>query len=235
MTSGNTPAPSPANRWFLLPAVLGVCAALALGGAGFSLGCLYAEATHPESRPEPVAVVATARLARESTAPAVAPAGITEAMGGPEDATPAAAATEVRVAQRPGEPLPMAMPVVGGWVSSHYGQRLDPFTGRPAIHRGLDFAGLDNSAILAAAAGVVTWSGHQGGYGNFIEIDHGNGWVTRYGHNAFNLVQPGDYVKPGQTIALMGSTGRATGTHLHFEVLYRGRQQNPGRFMPPSA
>ena len=156
-------------------------------------------------------------------------------MGGPKDSTPAATVTPaIRVAQRPDEPLPMTMPVAGGWVSSHYGQRLDPFTGQPAIHRGLDFAGLDNSAILAAASGVVTWSGRQGGFGNFIEIDHGNGWVTRYGHNAFNLVHPGDYVKPGQTIALMGSTGRSTGTHLHFEVLYRGRQQNPGRFMPRS-
>jgi len=109
---------------------------------------------------------------------------------------------------------------------------MDPFTGRPAVHRGLDFAGDDNSAILAVAPGVVTWSGRQRGYGNLIEIDHGRGWVTRYGHNASNLVRPGDYVKPGQTIALMGATGRATGTHLHFEVLYRGRHQNPARFVP---
>ena len=126
----------------------------------------------------------------------------------------------------------MDRPVDGGWVSSHFGQRRDPFTGRPAVHRGLDFAGLDNSAILAVAPGVVSWSGRQRGYGNLIEIDHGRGWVTRYGHNASNLVAVGDYVKPGQTIALMGSTGRATGTHLHFEVLYRGRHQNPARFVP---
>ena len=223
MKSGNTPAQNAAIRRSrldaLLPAVLGVCAALSLGGAGFGRGCLYAQTTHRASHPDPAA----------------APTGITEAMGGPEDSTAVATvAPAIRDAQRPGEPLPMAMPVAGGWVSSHYGQRLDPFSGRPAIHRGLDFAGLDNSAILAAAAGVVTWSGRQGNYGNFIEIDHGNGWVTRYGHNAFNLVQPGDYVKPGQTIALMGSTGRSTGTHLHFEVLYHGRQQDPGRLIPRS-
>jgi murein DD-endopeptidase MepM/ murein hydrolase activator NlpD len=103
------------------------------------------------------------------------------------------------------------------------------------VHQGLDFAGLDNSSIFAAASGVVTRSGRQRGYGNLIEIDHGNGWVTRYGHNSYNLVTPGDYVKPGQTIALMGATGRATGTHLHFEVLYRGRHRNPARFVPRDA
>jgi murein DD-endopeptidase MepM/ murein hydrolase activator NlpD len=138
----------------------------------------------------------------------------------------------VATVRKAGQELAMARPVVGGWVSSRYGRRLDPFTGEPAVHRGLDFAGLDNSAILAVAPGVVTWSGRRPGYGNLIEIDHGRGWVTRYGHNAFNLVTPGDYVKPGQTIALMGATGRATGTHLHFEVLYKGRHQNPGRFVP---
>ena len=126
----------------------------------------------------------------------------------------------------------LARPVVGGWVSSHYGKRADPFTGHPAMHRGLDFAGSANSVILAVAPGVVTWSGPLRGYGNLIEIDHGNGWVTRYGHNASNFVSPGDYVKPGQTIALMGATGRATGTHLHFEVLYQGRHMNPARFVP---
>jgi murein DD-endopeptidase MepM/ murein hydrolase activator NlpD len=126
----------------------------------------------------------------------------------------------------------MDRPVVGGWVSSRYGQRLDPFTGRPAMHRGLDFTGVDNSPILAAASGVVTRGGREQGYGNFIEIDHGRGWVTRYGHNAINLVTAGDYVKPGQTIALMGSTGRATGTHLHFEVIYLGRRQDPARLLP---
>lgn len=211
----------------LLPAVVGVTAAVALGSAGFGLGCLYAQVVAP--------------------APVVAIAG---AVGGPEDtgneevATPAVAPARL-AALAPGQgyaasmtlsrTISLARPVVGGWVSSHYGQRLDPFTGLPAVHRGLDFAGLNNSAIIAAAPGVVTWSGRQRGYGNLIEIDHGNGWVTRYGHNSFNLVSPGDYVKPGQTIALMGATGRATGTHLHFEVLYRGRHQNPTRFVARDA
>ncbi|MCL4780630.1 MAG: M23 family metallopeptidase [Gammaproteobacteria bacterium] len=126
----------------------------------------------------------------------------------------------------------LARPVVGGWISSHYGKRADPFTGTPAIHRGMDFAGPANSVILAVAPGVVTWSGPLRGYGNLIEIDHGNGWVTRYGHNASNFIRAGDYVKPGQTIALMGATGRATGTHLHFEVLHQGRHMNPARFVP---
>jgi murein DD-endopeptidase MepM/ murein hydrolase activator NlpD len=166
-------------------------------------------------------------------------------MGGPEEPAPAVAAADVRrVSLAPGIPAPgvatgrfgpalaIDRPVAGGWVSSHFGRRADPFTGEPAVHRGLDFAGLDNSAILAVAPGVVSWSGRQRGYGNLIEIDHGGGWVTRYGHNASNLVAVGDYVKPGQTIALMGATGRATGTHLHFEVLFRGRHQNPARFLP---
>lgn len=131
--------------------------------------------------------------------------------------------------------LSIAAPVAGGRISSFYGPRLDPFSGLPAHHAGLDFTGLPHSAILAAAAGVVAWSGSRAGYGNFIEIDHGNGWVTRYGHNAMNLVVPGDYVRPGQTIALMGDTGRATGTHLHFEVRYRGRALNPAHWLPPSA
>lgn len=214
----------------LMPAALGVCAAALLGGAGFGLGCFYAQ----------VAVPAPVTVRASLASVPVAPVAVTEPMGGPEESGPeepgAPTVVPVRFAVlQPGQALAMARPVVGGWVSSHFGQRMDPFTGRPAVHQGLDFAGLDNSAILAVAPGVVTWSGSQRGYGNLIEIDHGNGWVTRYGHNAYNLVTPGDYVKPGQTIALMGATGRATGTHLHFEVLYRGRHQNPARFVPRDA
>jgi len=208
----------------LMPAVLGIALAGLLGAAGFGLGCIYAQVAQGESVSAPTPIM-----------------GVTAAIGGPEELAPLSL-LPIRVpVPQPGEAMAtsrtmaMSRPVAGGWVSSHYGQRLDPFTGRPAVHRGLDFAGLDNSLILAVAPGVVTWSGRQRGYGNFIEIDHGNGWVTRYGHNAFNLVTPGDYVKPGQTIALMGSTGRATGTHLHFEVLYRGRHQNPTRFVPQDA
>ena len=219
----------------LIPALLGIAAALGLGGTGFALGCLYAGLVVP------VPAVAVAKAAPPVTLPAPAPLVPLAAMGGPEEpatnppvempvSRPAPESPFLALA--PGQALPMYRPVHGGWISSRYGQRMDPFTGRPAVHRGLDFAGDDNSAILAVAPGVVTWSGRQRGYGNLIEIDHGRGWVTRYGHNASNLVRPGDYVKPGQTIALMGATGRATGTHLHFEVLYRGRQQNPARFVP---
>lgn len=224
----------------LIPAVLGFVSAVLLGGAGFGLGCLYAGATGPLAAPARaiagVLPATTAGLTPAST-PANAPG-----VGGPEEpvrAVSPAVARQVSFAPAPGQAiaqaaraLDMHRPVAGGWVSSHFGQRLDPFTGQPAVHRGLDFAGLDHSAILAVAPGVVTWSGRQRGYGNLIEIDHGRGWITRYGHNASNLVAAGDYVKPGQTIALMGSTGRATGTHLHFEVLYRGRHQNPARFVP---
>ncbi len=193
----------------LAPTALGVCAALLLGGSGFGLGCLYV------------------RL----SAPAVA---LVEPIGGPEEAAPPALVAQDRspAASSRGQGLALYRPVVGGWVSSGYGQRQDPLTGLPAVHRGVDFAGPGNSAIRAVAPGVVTWSGRRTGYGNLIEIDHGRGWVSRYGHNASNLVTPGDYVKPGQTIALMGATGRATGTHLHFEVLYRGRHQNPAGFVP---
>lgn len=211
---------SPLTRQ-IVPAVLGVCAAFLLGASGFGLGYLYAWMSAP----------ATAPAALASSEVAMAAGSI----GGPEESGPLladVAKVQPAVTSSAGQGLAMSRPVVGGWVSSRFGQRPDPFTGMPAAHRGLDFAGLDNSMILAVAPGVVTWSGRQRGYGNLIEIDHGQGWVTRYGHNAFNLVRPGDYVKPGQTIALMGATGRATGTHLHFEVLYRGRHQNPARFMP---
>lgn len=218
----------------VIPAVLGMISAVLLGGAGFGLGCLYAGIVGRAPAPD---------MARAATTPAV-PAAATPGIGGPEEPVPAPSPVARPVSFSPAMPAPgsatgqfgraldINRPVAGGWVSSRFGQRVDPFTGRLAIHRGLDFAGLDNSAILAVAPGVVTWSGRQRGYGNLIEIDHGRGWVTRYGHNASNLVAVGDYVKPGQTIALMGSTGRATGTHLHFEVLYRGRHQNPARFVP---
>jgi murein DD-endopeptidase MepM/ murein hydrolase activator NlpD len=230
----------------MLPAFLGVFVAVLLGGTGFGLGCLYAEIAGP---PPAMLVAANPGSAHPAASLRAPPPVVTDGMGGPDEAAPPmTAARPVSLSNVPAAPGPssyapgqlgrtlaMARPVWGGWISSHYGQRTDPFTGRPAIHRGLDFAGLDNSAILAVAPGVVTWSGRQRGYGNLIEIDHGHGWITRYGHNAANLVAVGDYVKPGQTIALMGSTGRATGTHLHFEVLYRGRHQNPARFVPQDA
>ncbi|MCC5795033.1 MAG: peptidoglycan DD-metalloendopeptidase family protein [Chromatiales bacterium] len=131
---------------------------------------------------------------------------------------------------------PRGRPVRAGWISSRFGRRIDPFTGNPAWHMGVDFAAPRNTEVVAVAAGVVTWAGkHPGGYGYMIEISHGNGYVTRYAHNEANLVLTGDYVKPGQTIALMGSSGRATGSHLHFEVLYRGQPVDPMRYIRRSS
>lgn len=124
---------------------------------------------------------------------------------------------------------PRGMPVRSGWISSYFGRRTDPFTGKSAWHRGVDFAGKAGTDVVAVAAGVVTWSGDRFGYGKMIEINHGNGYVTRYAHNDQNLVAVGDQVRPGQRIALMGSTGRATGPNLHFEVWYLGRPVDPSK------
>ena len=126
---------------------------------------------------------------------------------------------------------PAGRPVASGWLSSYFGKRTDPFTGRPAMHAGVDFAGKLGSDILAVAAGVVTWSGKRSGYGELIEINHGNGYVTRYGHNQKNLVKAGETVKQGQKIALMGSSGRSTGPHVHYEVLRDGRRIDPARYL----
>jgi murein DD-endopeptidase MepM/ murein hydrolase activator NlpD len=122
---------------------------------------------------------------------------------------------------------PRGEPVDTAWISSYFGRRSDPFTGHLAHHQGIDFAGTLGSPIKAVADGVVSWSGNRNGYGNLVEINHGNGLTTRYGHNSKNLVAVGDRVVRGQVIALMGSTGRSTGSHLHFEVLQDGRSQNP--------
>lgn len=127
--------------------------------------------------------------------------------------------------------VPGGRPVETGYISSLYGQRTDPFDGRNAYHQGLDFAGTPGTRVLAVADGIVSHAGVDGGYGRLIEITHGNGYVTRYAHNAKLLVQPGQTVKRGDPIALMGSTGRSTGTHLHFEVLREGRPVNPLSFV----
>jgi murein DD-endopeptidase MepM/ murein hydrolase activator NlpD len=127
--------------------------------------------------------------------------------------------------------VPGGRPVVQGWISSYFGGRTDPFTGRNAFHRGLDFAGRAGSQVVAVASGVVTFSKDRFGYGRTVEINHGNGYVTRYAHNQKALVKVGDTVQKGQAIALMGSTGRSTGPHLHFEVLRNGRAVDPLRFV----
>jgi murein DD-endopeptidase MepM/ murein hydrolase activator NlpD len=122
---------------------------------------------------------------------------------------------------------PGGRPVTAGYISSQFGSRTDPFTGRLAFHKGVDFAGRAGAEVIAVASGVVTWSGERYGYGQLVEINHGNGYVTRYAHNVDNLVAVGDTVKRGQVIARMGDTGRATGPNLHFEVLVNDRPVDP--------
>ena len=129
------------------------------------------------------------------------------------------------------EVYPAGRPITKGWLSSYYGKRADPFTGKTVHHKGIDFAGQMGSDVVAVAAGVVTWSGKRYSYGDMVEIDHGNGYVTRYGHNQQNLVKVGDRVAKGQKIALMGSSGRSTGPHVHFEVLLNGRVVNPEKYI----
>jgi murein DD-endopeptidase MepM/ murein hydrolase activator NlpD len=118
-------------------------------------------------------------------------------------------------------------PVVSGWLSSYYGVRKDPFNGQPSMHKGVDFAGKEGDSVLATAAGIVTWADDRYGYGNLVEIDHGEGLVTRYGHNKLVNVKIGDVVTKGQVIAEMGNTGRSTGAHVHYEVLRKGQQLDP--------
>ena len=126
---------------------------------------------------------------------------------------------------------PQGRPVNSGWISSYFGKRTDPFTGKPANHTGIDFAGKMGAEVVAVADGVVTWSANRYGYGIMVEINHGNGYATRYAHNSENLVAVGDEVRKGQAVALMGETGRATGPNLHFEVLRNGRRVNPVNFI----
>lgn len=126
---------------------------------------------------------------------------------------------------------PEGRPVSQGFISSYFGEREDPFSGEEAYHKGVDFAGSAGADVVAVAAGVVTWSGNRTGYGNLVEINHGDGYVTRYAHNQRTLVAVGQTVKRGDAIALMGSTGRSTGPHVHFEVLRNGRQVDPLSFV----
>lgn len=123
-------------------------------------------------------------------------------------------------------------PVEKGWVSSGFGVRTDPFSGKRSAHYGIDYAGKAGSNIIAVAGGVVTFSGNdRNGYGMMVEVSHGDGLVTRYAHNESNLVEPGDLVRKGQPIALMGSSGRATGPHVHFEVYKHGRPVDPSSYV----
>lgn len=122
-------------------------------------------------------------------------------------------------------------PVLQGYISSPFGRRTDPMTGRLSVHKGVDFAAKSGSDVVAVAAGVVTSSGRRSGYGNAVEISHADGYVTLYAHNQRNLVQVGDLVQRGQVIAKVGSTGRSTGSHVHFEVSQNGRVVNPTSYI----
>ena len=126
---------------------------------------------------------------------------------------------------------PEGRPVAKGFISSYFGERADPFDGLEAFHKGVDFAGSAGSPVTAVAAGVVTWAGERAGYGKLVEINHGDGFTTRYAHNERTLVTVGQTVKRGESVALMGSTGRSTGPHVHFEVLRNGRQVDPLSFI----
>ncbi len=139
---------------------------------------------------------------------------------------------DVRVKRRL---LPTVTPVEASWNASSFGWRLDPFTGQNALHEGVDFIADAGTPIFAAAGGVVLTAEVHHQYGKMIEIDHGNDFVTRYAHASKILVKPGDVVQRGRKIAEVGSTGRSTGPHLHFEVRYRGVAQNPSRFLQASA
>ena len=127
--------------------------------------------------------------------------------------------------------LPEGIPVVSGWMSSLFGWRADPITGKREFHEGIDFASRNNTQVVSVASGIVTWSGRRSGYGNLVEISHGNGYITRYAHNRTNLVAVGDKVEKGQPVAIIGSTGRSTGTHVHFEVMRNGKPVDPMKYI----
>jgi murein DD-endopeptidase MepM/ murein hydrolase activator NlpD len=127
--------------------------------------------------------------------------------------------------------LPTQLPLTAAHLGSHFGWRIDPFTGRSALHTGLDFQAEPGTPILAAAGGVVVTQEVHPAYGNMIEIDHGNKLITRYAHASQVFVKQGDVVKRGQKIAAVGTTGRSTGPHLHFEVLVEGVPQDPHKFL----
>ena len=126
---------------------------------------------------------------------------------------------------------PAGRPVSKGWVSSRFGPRIDPVSGRGAFHDGVDFAGRYKTPVLAVAKGIVSMAKMQPGYGNIVQVEHGDGLATRYAHNQKNLVKPGHVVRKGEVIALMGSTGRSTGTHVHFEVWRNGKAIDPMPFI----
>lgn len=131
--------------------------------------------------------------------------------------------------------LPTSQPVSVGYNASSFGWRFDPFNGRSTFHEGIDFAAPSGTPIAAAAGGVVVTAEYHHQFGNMLEVDHGNGIVSRYAHASRLLVRTGDIVRRGQHIAAVGSTGRSTGAHLHFEVLVEGIPQDPSKFLAAGA
>lgn len=127
--------------------------------------------------------------------------------------------------------LPTSMPIADGWFSSNFGYRIDPFTGTQTFHEGIDFPAEVGTVVTATASGKVTFADVHPEYGKMIEIDHGNGLTTRYAHASKLLVKVGDLVLRGQEVATVGTTGRSTGPHLHYEVRLNGAPQNPARFL----
>lgn len=127
--------------------------------------------------------------------------------------------------------MPSRAPIQHSYITSGFGGRADPFTGGAAFHKGIDFHAVTGDPVLSVADGVVSYAGRRSGYGNVVEVDHGNGYVTRYAHNSRLLVQIGDLVRRGQQVARAGSTGRSTGAHVHFEVWDNGRVVNPRKFL----
>lgn len=150
-----------------------------------------------------------------------------------EDREPKMAVVEGTLMNRKlGEQVyPTGRPVKRGWMSSLFGWRNDPITGKRAFHEGIDFASRPKSEVVAVAAGVVVWAGRRWGLGETVEVNHGNGYTTLYAHNSKLLVKVGDTVKKGQQLALVGSTGRSSGPHVHFEVRFNGKAINPIKFV----
>ncbi|MDX8393721.1 MAG: M23 family metallopeptidase [Mariprofundales bacterium] len=127
---------------------------------------------------------------------------------------------------------PHAWPTNGGYISSHYGKRVDPFTGRRSNHKGIDIANRYGAPVIASSQGIIVFAGRKTGYGYLIEIEHGYGYRTRYAHLSRVQVQVGDMVKDGDLIGRVGSSGRSTGPHLHYEVYINKQQLNPEHFLP---
>lgn len=147
----------------------------------------------------------------------------------------AADLSEAEALSRTAERLPLARPTTDSRQTSGFGVRVDPFTRNAAFHTGLDFAGPRMTPVKATAPGKVTFTGRRSGYGNTVEVDHGGGFKTRYAHLASIAVRQGQQVAAGARLGGMGSTGRSTGTHLHYEVWVGGRVQNPARFVRAGA